>query len=151
MWIRNEVRGAWRKLVLDIQPTMAITLGIGLQTTAERLNRDAELLFNRVQRRAYGPRWFKQPASERISAIGFHEHPDSNRHMHVALAGGYRVCERLMLDGSRFWKDIRTAGDFYVEPIGNVEGYADYITKDARSERSWETVYVYRPADWREL
>lgn len=147
----ERVRRAWRDCVLQIQPELAFTLGAGLSTNPERLNRDAARFLNKVQRRAYGPRWAKVPLERPIEAVGFHELVDGNHHMHMAAAGPYEFRERLMLDGSRLWKATRIAGDFWCDIISREEGYARYITKAARSQQSLDWVFVYRSGEWRTL
>ena len=147
MQIRYEIREAWREQAFGIEPNIAITLGMGLPTTAERLNTDATEFLNQIQRRALGPRWSKKPASIRINAVGFHEHPLSNPHMHIAAAAGDRVAERIVLDGSRYWKAIRPAGDFWAQRIENLDGYIAYITKDAITQQAWDDVFVYASRD----
>lgn len=147
----ERMRRAWRDCVLQIEPDIAVTLGAGFPTTTDRMNKAAARFLNKVQRRAYGPRWAKIALEQPIEVVGFHELVESNHHMHLAAAGPYEFRERLMLDGSRLWKATRTAGDFWVELIERAEGYSGYITKAARSQASIESVFVYRRGVWREL
>jgi hypothetical protein len=147
----EKMRRAWKELVLQIKPEIAVTLGAGLPTTTDRLNKDAVRFLNKVQRRAYGPRWAKITLDQPIEAIGFHELIDGNHHMHLAAAGPYEFRERLMLDGRRLWKATRVAGDYWDDVIDRADGYAGYITKAARSQTSIESVFVYRRGVWRKL
>lgn len=138
-----ELHDAWRTLSTDMKPNMAITLGMGLSTSAAQLNRDATHFFNIIQRKAWGPRWTDHPQRHLIRAIGFHEHPDSNRHVHIAMRAPYAIAERLVLDGCRLWKSIRPAGDYYAKRVEDMERYGSYITKDAWSRASQDDIFIY--------
>lgn len=140
---KSDLHEAWRTLTTDMKANMAITLGMGLSTSAERLNRDATHFFNIVQRKAWGSRWPRRPQRQLIRAIGFHEHPETNRHIHIAAYVPDRVAERLVVDGCRIWKSLRPAGDYYAERIEDVKRYSSYVTKDAWSTASQDDVFVY--------
>ncbi|MNS15564.1 hypothetical protein D3C72_472010 [compost metagenome] len=139
----SDLHDAWRALTADMKPNMAITLGMGLPTSAAQLNRDATHFFNTIQKKAWGPRWFDHPQRHLIRAVGFHEHPETNRHIHLAAHVPYRIAERLILDGCRIWKSIRPAGDYFAERIEDVERYGSYITKDAWSTASRDDIFIY--------
>lgn len=142
----SPMRDAWIELALGLDGNLAITLGAGLSTTPATLERSVTAYFNRIQRQALGPRWTKADARDRISAIGFCEHIDSNLHMHVFAKAGDRCALKLML-GQRLWKSVRTAGDYYCEPIQDPMRYARYITKELGSAASFDRIFVYKPRE----
>ncbi|MBX9574043.1 MAG: hypothetical protein K2X07_00190 [Caulobacteraceae bacterium] len=142
---RSEIREAWIRLVEELNPTMAVTLGSGLNCTAAPLNRDAKRFCCALERKVLGAAWSEKPSDERMTAIGFHEHPSSNRHMHLAVAAPFAHEGRLMTDGNRLWRKMRSCGDFYCEPIENVAAYARYITKDVGLAYEPEDIFIYVP------
>ncbi len=146
--LEYDLQKAWRAHLADMKPNMALTLGMGLTTSASQLNRDATHFFNIVQRKAWGPRWYNNPERHLIKAVGFHEHPASNRHMHIAAHVPYAISERLMVEGCRVWKSIRPAGDYYSDPIDDVGRYASYISKDAWSKASQDDIYIYASREY---
>ena len=142
---QKEIRDAWIRLLEDLRPTMAVTLGSGLNCGAAVLNRDALRFCCALERKVLGARWSEKPAERRIIAVGFHEHPNSNRHIHLAVAAPPAHESRLMTDGNRLWRKARSCGDFYCEPIKTVEGYVRYITKDLRLSYEVDDLFTYVP------
>lgn len=141
----NEIRDGWIQLVEDLRPTMAVTLGSGLNCGAAALNRDARRFCCALERKVLGAGWSDKPADDRMTAIGFHEHPSSNRHIHLAIAAPFAHEGRLMTDGNRVWRKVRRCGDFYCEPIKNVAAYARYITKDVGLAYDADDIFTYVP------
>ena len=140
-------RGDWIAAAQAIEPTVALMLGMGLSTTSDRLNRDIDKFLNAIQRRAYGPRWPNRPAADRPAAIGFHEHLDSNHHVHLAVRASPEIMAVLAERGNRTWKAMRLAGDFHFAPIDSIESYTRYITKEIGLQTRMEIAYMYAPKD----
>lgn len=147
---RQEMRRAWAQLAADRKPNIAFTLGMGLSTTADRLNRDAMVFLNRIERRANGPRWASRPNDMRIWALGFHEKRQSNWHLQAIGFAAPKIAERLVLDGSRIWKDVRMAGDYWADRIEDQAAYSRYVSKETWNEQAWADVFVYAPPTWRD-
>ncbi len=138
-------RDAWIRLVEELQPNLAITLGMGLNCRPETLNKAAKELCCRIERQALRARWSEKPKADRLWAIGFHEHPNSNRHVHIAARAPDRHADRFMTNGNATWREVRASGDFYCEPIENVPAYARYITKDLWKADTLDDVFLFVP------
>jgi len=138
-------REEWQQFVESLELPVELMLGMGLETSTARLNRDITRFFNTIQRDALGTRWRRKPASERVTAVGFHEHMASNTHVHLAVGGGERVLNRLATNGLDTWKSIRVAGDFNFDRIHSLGRYSRYITKELYGRAALEAVYVYSP------
>jgi len=142
-------RDAWILMIEELRPNLAITLGMGHDCRPETLNKAAKELCCRIERRALGALWSDKPRADRVWAIGFHEHPNSNRHLHIAARAPDRHADRLMTDGNATWRKVRPSGDWYCEPIENVSAYARYITKDLWKADSLDDAFLYVPSSIR--
>lgn len=150
MTFRNEMREAWAQFAADRRPNIAFTLGMGMSTTADRLNRDAKVFLNRIERRANGPRWSSRPSELRIWALGFHEKRQTNWHLQAIGYAAPKIADRLVVDGSRIWKEIRMAGDYWAARVESESAYSRYVSKEAWTEEAWGDVFVYSPPTWRD-
>jgi hypothetical protein len=138
-------RDAWIKVVEDLRPNLAVTLGMGLNARPQTLNKAAKELCCRIERKALGARWAQKPRQDRLWAVGFHEHPNSNRHIHVAVHAPDRHADWLMTNGNSIWREIRASGDWYCEPLESPAAYARYITKDLWKADTLDDIFIYVP------
>lgn len=143
----DQIRDALIRMIIANQPTIAITLGAGHPLSAHAFNKAAKEFCCRIERKANGARWVDKPADLRMRAIGFHEHPNSNQHMHASVSGGSTIEDALIVHGNRAWRATRPSGDYYCEPIRDVEAYARYITKDIWKTDDLDGVFLYAPRD----
>lgn len=144
---RARLRAAWVTFLgEEMEPDVEVMLGMGLGASAEAVNAAATEFLKRIEGKANGRRWHKFPPEERLTVIGFHEHPHSNRHVHLFARGNSRIQKELML-GAPLWKSLRRGGDYHCDVIHNRKAYARYGTKELFSDRSFADVFVYKPKE----
>ncbi len=81
---RDRLRAALIQAVERIEPNLFITLVFNRDVQLGPAARAVEEFCKRLERRAHGKRWLDYPAAERLKALAFPEHIDSNLHFHLA-------------------------------------------------------------------
>lgn len=144
----NQIsRADYVELVAGVRPDHAITLCAGLACTAAVLDIAAERFLNRVQRAGHGRNWHKRRAAERLEAVGFFEHHDTNLHLHIAARLPTERLREAATDGERLWRLLRPAGAYECEPIAHIARHNWYITKELWDPRTRNQIFVYSGAD----
>lgn len=126
-------RQYWMLMIQDLQPTHAVTLGYnphrrGYTVTIDQVHRDLDHLHGLVDRKLYGPRYYKRQPARRTTYIGCIEHQHSNLHVHLA----WRVpqVDKLLFEVeiAKIWRSSSPSATIDIVPI--YDGWAAYITKD---------------------
>lgn len=140
-----DQRLAFMAWLAELQPNLMVTIGAGPAFSPQRLKRDVERHLNSIERRALGPRWAAKPASDRMTAVGFLEHAESNAHYHLLVQAPDRHEEALVVVGEERWRRRHPGGVHHVQRIDSVPRSARYSTKELWSERSFDAIIIHGP------
>lgn len=147
--MRNQAHQAWIDFTLSLEPNVVITLDSGLGVNHITFQSTVTHYLNRVQRRAHGRNWAKYPPEQKIRAVGFFEHWDTNLHLHIAANAPDRALRWELGQGAGLWRDLRRAGSHHYDMINCPEDYVSYITKRMNDVKTRDNVYVYGAMDSR--
>lgn len=139
----NRLRGEYVKALVDLEPTLFVTLVLGLEIRPDVAAERCREFLKRVERRAHGKRWSHRPADQRLKAYGFIEHVASNLHYHLMIAGPHDVLLAVLSHGERIWLSLRRSGQFDAQVIEDPTRVARYITKELTRMTQFEHVLVY--------
>lgn len=125
----------WQMMIRDMHPTHEVTLaynnhGRGYAIGLDQVRRDLQHLHGLVDRRLYGPRFYKRKPVKRTSYIGCVEHKDSNLHVHLAWRvpqDNRKIFERAIAE---IWCSPSRSTTVAVKRITDLAGWAQYMTKD---------------------
>lgn len=140
----EALRRSYCHLLLDLKPTHFITFNFGRPFTTNSAHFAMKGYFQRVERAALGRNWGKFTGEQRIVAIGFLEHLDSNPHWHVAARIPQKAVAALA-NTERRWKTLSAGGHAFVLPIEREAAVANYITKELPRTRHFDEVFIYSP------
>ena len=138
------MREHWEQLVRDQNPTCIMTLGEGRRIAIITMQGKIKHYLNAVQKETLGRYWTKFPAAQRITAIGFREHHETNPHWHLAIHADSEMRMGLA-DSRKLWAKIRPTGDWYYDFLDDADRYAHYITKELFHSETADNVFVYTP------
>lgn len=137
----NKMARENAKLVQNMAPNVAITLGNPRCTRVEDFHKDAKFLFDMITRKTIGSAWRKLPKERWIQAIGVVEHTEGNPHMHLAVVANDAYKSTLAARASYLWTTKLNKGHFYMDSIHNLEAYSHYMMKGFRSEHT--PLFIY--------
>lgn len=133
----------WQELVDQIHSPLAVTIASTTPLPLDIICRCANHFFDRIERRGLGARWHRKPAHERLRAVGFVEHLESNTHMHLAVeAPGFRL-QSILVNGEGIWRRVRPGGTYDCAPVKG--RWSAYITKDAWGLDAADRLYLRCP------
>ncbi len=119
----KQIRAGHLQFIAAIGPTGALTLGEGRFNSLTSMPRLMTLFLNKVQRVAYGRNWYRKPPDQRLSAIGFREHAQTNAHWHLAVAADEDL-RRALYGSESIWAEVRPGGHWYFDGVENGAQYA---------------------------
>src|SRR5690606_12020474 len=105
-----------------------VTLAFNRAVTLEDAKADVHHLFARIDGVTVGRSWRKRPAL-RASYIGLAENLDSNLHLHLAIRVHPKHHAVFEATARTLWPACVRSGSIDVQPIHDVVGLADYMTK----------------------
>lgn len=147
MFPSRDLHHEWRQFIADQEPYAFLTLNLLHALPVATLHRLAKDFLNRMQREIDGRNWFRIPPENRLTAMGAVEHPDTNSHIHLALAAPRRYVE-FVLDGAAqaLWHRCHThAGQFHAMRVSDTAGLAGYMLKDVHRVEDYDRIFVYAP------
>ena len=142
---RNRLRAALIQAVERIEPNLFITLVFNRDVKLGAAARAVEEFCKRLERRAHGKRWLDYPTVERLKALAFPEHFDSNLHFHLAGHASERMCEVAVDEAGDVWRQLTKTGHADAQMVESQRAVARYITKSTRNTRSVEGFVAYAP------
>lgn len=106
-----------------------------------------KLFCNKVERKAFGPRWFRRSA-ERLFVAGFMERPQSNCHWHGMASMPAEVEDTIVAYGSTFWEEIASRGQLNFDCIKSTQKEAaNYFTKELHLSGRADCIFMYNGND----
>ena len=136
-------RGDWQELVDQIHSPLAVTIASTTPLPLDAIHRCADRFFNLIERRALGARWHRKPTYERLRAVGFVEHLESNTHMHLAVEAPCFRLQSVLVNGKGIWRRVRPGGTYDCAPAKG--RWSAYITKDAWGLNAPDRLYLRCP------
>lgn len=124
----DAYREGVRSLVADSKPSLFITLAFNCETTVEAASKKLRDFQARVDHHLLGHRWQKM-TGRRTRYIAVIEHPDTNLHIHVALAVSLDRVKHVEAVTDESWKKLVPSGTTDVKLADNPFGLGRYIAK----------------------
>jgi len=140
-----RLREAYIQLSRNLQPTLFVTFSFGYRINHITAEGNISKLLNAVQREAYGRNWYKLGAPDRIAALGFLEHRDSNPHYHVLIALNAKHEAAMNKIAVRVWGEHVRRGQIHVEITRSLDAVINYCIKEQIGFRAFEEVFAYSP------
>jgi hypothetical protein len=131
--VRNAIstdryRAAVAKLIADFQPDLFVTLAFNASTTIAAAVKRLSHFHACIDHHLLGSRW-QRLEHRRTRYIAVIEHPDSNLHIHVALAvPEERAAQVARLVADR-WSLMVPSGSVNVQPVVDPIGLGGYLAK----------------------
>jgi hypothetical protein len=128
-------RSNMQLMIRDLKPTHEVTIAYnnhrrGFEIKLEQVRKDLDRLHGLVDRRLYGPHFYKRKSSRRTTYIGCVEHKDHNLHIHLA----WRVVEdkKKIFETAikEIWCDPEGSRTMSIKHITDLVGWAAYMCKD---------------------
>jgi hypothetical protein len=101
----------------------------------------------RVDRSLLGPKWHRRRSIERTFAVAVIENPNRNTHLHLILRSPPKAAElsrsavlTILYDN---WKALEPGGQFFSEPIENIGGLANYVSKQFTRRGHLESCLIF--------
>lgn len=113
--------------------THALTLAFNRPASTDKVADALWDFFGLLDRHILKRDFHLEPSSRRTDYVAFHEHLESNAHIHAVIRVTPERCARVeyLLGDKRswLWSKIAPAGTHVLKPIDEVGGWAAYMTK----------------------
>lgn len=121
--------------------THFVTLSMNDYQNIEDVRRKVRELHSRIDRRLLGSKWYKKPKDQRTFFIGFHEHINSNHHVHLLM--------RVKPEFERYiegivgyeWCHLTEKGTVDIQSIYS-DGCVPYCLKEQYKSQNFESFIV---------
>lgn len=127
---RQDLREAYESLVMQMEPSVMITLATNQAWTIEKMTGLVGEFFGRLDRKGLGHTFSSAPYSARANGIAFIEKPDLNAHAHALVTIPYGNGWGTELIVKMIWEKLCPSGSVDVTPITSIAGAAHYCTKE---------------------
>ncbi len=133
-----------QQFIVDFDGDYFVTAVFNRETNLAGAEKRLEHWSNCVNRKLYGKKWFKLPATDRLQYIGAPEHLNSNLHWHMTLklAGGKKDW-RFAFIAPKLWQKYNQSGSMDVQKVLTAQDQitvGSYITKDTWLPSNYNSV-----------
>lgn len=122
--------------------THFITLCMNDFQTVDVVRNRVRELHGRLDRGLLGSKWYKKPSDERTFFIGFHEHIDSNHHIHLLMRVKPQHEERMFQIIIPEWLHLTPKGTVKIKPIDRLDTCSGYCLKEQYKLQNYESFIV---------
>lgn len=133
------------ELAFDIDPTCFITHNFGYEIKPLDGERRLKHFYNMADRAVLGRNWNKKPPDQRIRAIGYWEHLETNPHLHALVSASVEHLEWIEGYGPKAWMKCNQRGQLDTGPIRDLTRAVRYAFKEAKRGFDSDRLFVYAP------
>lgn len=133
------------QMIHDIEPTCFITHNFGYQIDPINAETKLKHFYNMADHAVLGRNWNKKPPDQRVCALGYWEHLDTNPHLHVLVRATSEHLEWIERYGPEAWLKCNHRGQLDAGPIRDQARAVRYAFKEAKGRFDSDRLFVYAP------